>query len=315
MKTRLFCIFFLLLCTLSYGQQNREFRINQYTTRDGLADNAIRTLHQDRRGFIWLGLINGGVCRFDGHEFKQIICEDGSSLLSDDSNIISFKEDRMGHIWIETYFSGVACYDIYKECFVDYYSSENKGHFRNVEVFDNEAWLYNKSSGDCLRVKFGDDGSLSCMSLSYAEGTLPSEKIFYIQNIRGGSVYIGTRKGLVKVRDEQISILDDEKFFVGSHKAGERQYHIDNRGCIYEEDMTGSLIEIARTPDQNELVAGTIASQDHWYIFSQERSYSFSFAEKKVKVCAAGLNISNASLDKTNFEYSLAYDKSGKVFY
>lgn len=319
MKKLLFVISIILLCIQAQGQRRTQnisdFRISQYTTREGLPDNAVRALHQDSRGFIWIGLVEGGVCRFDGHEFRQIICEDGSSLLSADSHVINIKEDKLGHIWIETYFSGVACYDIHNECFVDYGRAEGGRDFRYVEVFDNEVWLYNKSSDGCCRIRFDDKGQAESLYLNTSNATLPSDKIFYISQNRSGDVYIGTREGLVRVRGTESSILDNEKFFISSCSSAGENFHIDIDGIIYDEDQAGELRVLTQTHDRNDLIAGTIESHDYWYIFSQKRYYIFNFEDKSVSINRSGENISTANIHKIDKDAAYAFDKYGRVFY
>lgn len=274
-----------------------NYKITQYTTNDGLPDNSVRTLHQDKRGFIWFGLVEGGVCRFDGHEFKQIICDDGTSSLAADSHIISIKEDCRGHLWIETYFSGVSCYDIDKESFVDYGAARDSVTYRFAEVFSDEVWLYNKSEGGCRRVRFSDTGIAESYALSESEGSLPSDRIFYIWRNPAGVLYIGTRKGLCRVYGDECTILEEHSFFVKSCSVDGANYHITDTGKIYTEDRSGALVLCASLPDEKDYVGGAICSRDRWHIFTQKGSWDFTFSDRKISKAPAHRTIINASLN------------------
>ena len=46
------------------------------TTSDGLANNSVRYLFQDSKGFIWMGTLDG-LSRYDGHSFVTFRPESG----------------------------------------------------------------------------------------------------------------------------------------------------------------------------------------------------------------------------------------------
>ncbi|MFT5088036.1 MAG: ligand-binding sensor domain-containing protein [Candidatus Latescibacterota bacterium] len=48
-----------------------------YTRSDGLADNNVRTIHQDERDVLWFGTYGGGICRYDGQVFSSLSRKDG----------------------------------------------------------------------------------------------------------------------------------------------------------------------------------------------------------------------------------------------
>ena len=69
----------------------------QFTTENGLADNRIMCIYEDRKGNIWMGS-QGGLTRYDGTSFQNFTTRDG--LSHNDVNTIL--EDRTGKIWIGT---------------------------------------------------------------------------------------------------------------------------------------------------------------------------------------------------------------------
>lgn len=42
--------------------------VTRMTTGDGVANNSIRYIYQDSKGFIWMGTLNG-LSRYDGNSF------------------------------------------------------------------------------------------------------------------------------------------------------------------------------------------------------------------------------------------------------
>ena len=319
MRKLLLCIILSACFAIGIAAQNKpslsNYKITQYTTNDGLPDNSVRTLHQDNRGFIWFGLVEGGVCRFDGYEFKQIVCDDGTSSLAADSHIISIKEDCRGHLWIETYFSGVSCYDIHNERFVDYGAACDSVTYRFAEVFSDEVWLYNKSEGGCRRVRFSETGIAESYSLSEAEGSLPSDKIFYIWRNPAGDLYIGTREGLCRVQGDECDILDSRQFFVSSCSANGKNYHITDTGLIYTESKNGSLELCSSIPDNKDYVSGAFCSRDRWHIFTLRGSWDFIFNDNKVVKAPSQRAIDGAGINNVNDKGYTAANADGKMLF
>ena len=73
-----------------------------YNAADGLAHNQLYTLAEDRGNRLLIGT-SGGVSRFDGFAFQNLLKRDGLS-----SNVItSALMDRDGFIWVATNLDGV----------------------------------------------------------------------------------------------------------------------------------------------------------------------------------------------------------------
>ncbi len=101
----LFAILFLLLSSFADYGLAEKYYFKNYTVRDGLPQSDVRTVIQDKRGFIWFTMETGGVARFDGYLFKSYSRRDGIP----DITIYSVMEDRNGIVWVGG-MGGVACY-------------------------------------------------------------------------------------------------------------------------------------------------------------------------------------------------------------
>jgi ligand-binding sensor domain-containing protein len=72
MNTRLKFICFLLFSVASVPVLSQDFQINQarayisksYTTTDGLVNNTVLSMTQDKHGYLWIGTAEG-LSRFD----------------------------------------------------------------------------------------------------------------------------------------------------------------------------------------------------------------------------------------------------------
>ena len=85
-----------------------------FTVEDGLADNWVSSIVEDRQGHLWVGTAGwragrgrGGVSRYDGQEFVTYTTEDGLAH----NYVWRLWEDRQGNLWVSTLGGGVSRFD------------------------------------------------------------------------------------------------------------------------------------------------------------------------------------------------------------
>ncbi|NOR88608.1 MAG: hypothetical protein GQ527_13475, partial [Bacteroidales bacterium] len=132
--TSIFWTWSLLVSAQSWDiKDDFQTKFTQLTTKDGLSDNRILDMIEDRQGFIWLATENG-LNRFDGYEFVvfQNVPIDTFSI---SSNIVtSIAEDIYGNLWIGTVF-GLNKYNRTLDQFTHYfYNSANPNSIRNNHI-------------------------------------------------------------------------------------------------------------------------------------------------------------------------------------
>ena len=66
-------IIFLLLCVLSPLSvwAKEHYVIQHYSIKDGMSQNTVMAILQDKQGFMWFGTWDG-LNRFDGYDFEVI---------------------------------------------------------------------------------------------------------------------------------------------------------------------------------------------------------------------------------------------------
>lgn len=97
----------LLLCNNFFAQ---SMIFNNLSTENGLSNNKIRDVIQDKTGFIWLAT-EDGLNRFDGYEFKVYRHIPGDSNSLSNNNLWTLYEDIEGYIWIGTKSGEINRYD------------------------------------------------------------------------------------------------------------------------------------------------------------------------------------------------------------
>jgi len=77
------------------ASDSTDFALKRYRMDDGLVDNEVWSLMQDRDGKVWVGT-GGGISQFDGRVFQNLYREDG--LAHQEAR--DLVQDRKGDIWI-----------------------------------------------------------------------------------------------------------------------------------------------------------------------------------------------------------------------
>lgn len=91
-------IFIFLLFTSNVSSQ---IHFNRLVTEDGLSNNTVYDIFQDRVGFIWIAT-DDGLNRYDGNDFKVFRHEPGNDNSLSDNSVWSITEGKDGNIWIGT---------------------------------------------------------------------------------------------------------------------------------------------------------------------------------------------------------------------
>ena len=82
-------------------------QMQNYTTDDGLALDAIAASIMDKKGNLWFGTYGGGVSRYDGKSFTNFTTSHG--LVN--NFVYSIVEDKKGNLWFGSSGGGVSCYN------------------------------------------------------------------------------------------------------------------------------------------------------------------------------------------------------------
>ncbi|MCF0041491.1 hybrid sensor histidine kinase/response regulator transcription factor [Dyadobacter fanqingshengii] len=100
-------VLLLLLCSGGMFAQSNPFRSEHLSTVDGLSNNFISAICQDREGFMWFGTADG-LNKFDGYQFTAFQFDPAAGNKTLQHTIITdVHEDRKGRIWVVTMGGGL----------------------------------------------------------------------------------------------------------------------------------------------------------------------------------------------------------------
>ena len=131
---RIFTLLFSLFYYIhSYGIQGYNINFKNIDNRQGLSQNGITSIFQDRDGYMWFGT-HYGLNRYDGLNIKSYYAGNSPNQLSD--NIIgSIVQDLAGNIWIATE-QGLTVFNPITQKFYNLkkYNSKNSLFSQNIQT-------------------------------------------------------------------------------------------------------------------------------------------------------------------------------------
>ncbi len=143
----------IYLCILSslpcYAGDNTHYYFKTLDIQNGLSQNTVNTILQDKQGFMWFGT-QDALNRYDGLSFRIFKREDGCGL---GNNFITvLHEDEEGYIWIGTG-AGVYIYNPVLESITafDMISDTGDSISRNISMIDSDengnVWIASNDEG------------------------------------------------------------------------------------------------------------------------------------------------------------------------
>ncbi|WP_321426386.1 two-component regulator propeller domain-containing protein [uncultured Bacteroides sp.] len=313
-------LFFLLFFSLiSCSFASIEIRSKQITTSNGLANNSVRYILQDSKGFIWMGTLNG-LCRYDGNSFLTFKPQLGNNISLIDHRIYDLEEDKNGLLWINTSAELYSCYDLKHDCFVDFTGNGElrQNYSKKMIAKNGDIWLWNSGNG-CRQIKYAN-GEFSSLSFTKKNRTLSSDLVVFVSEDSKGAIWIGTENGLTRVYNGSSSVVDNKRSFYKSVSyKGQTYFVTDKSEVLWYNPVSHKLMVMSSLPSFGGKITptGCLLIKDDWFIFTSEGVYTFNFNTKSLYKDTKLFNeqILSGSTLTDNKGNSWIYNRTGKVWY
>ena len=192
-------IYFLSLINLFSQSNNIEFE--HISIDNGLSQSSVFSIIQDRKGFIWIGTLDG-LNKYDGYNFKiyRSLPNDTTSLSH--NTVFTIFEDSQGSLWIGTLGGGLNKYIPEIDGFIHYEKDEFENSLSNNNIraiFEddkNNLWIGTDNGLNLYDKK--NNSFIKFFNSKTDENSLSNNNVWSITQDKDGYLWIGTYAGLNK---------------------------------------------------------------------------------------------------------------------
>lgn len=305
----------LLSPILLYAQIGMS--VHHLTTNDGLSNNSVRYIYQDSKGFVWMCSLNG-LNRYDGNSFVTFQPSNDTTCISlADRRVRELSEDKNKLLWITTSADLISCYDLTRGRFVDFTGcGEWKQHYSYVEIMPGEVWLWGHNLG-CRRITW-QDGRFISQAFDTGKGTLPTNRIFFVQRAPNGQIWIGTDKGLYRWQDNVLQVVETHDAYYRIQFFDNKPYLICADGTIAFVNQENQVIRTAsRLPgvSSSEHLPGNLPINGQWLILTPEAGYVFNPHTNTLAIAPSQWNIPGGITFTDNRQNYWVHNRTGRLYY
>lgn len=188
-------------------------KIEHYSTEDGLSHDIITTIFKDSEGFMWFGTWNG-INRFDGQRFVTYKSSPGDQSYFKSPRIDQIVEDGFLQLWIVGYDGQVYRFNKRTEKLLPLNAIINlppkrKYTFKRIlSTRNGKIWIETLDEGLVLVTSPQTDtsGYYTYQAGASKEFSLPSNKIHFFKEMKDGTIWVGTEKGLVHLKKDEKGV-------------------------------------------------------------------------------------------------------------
>lgn len=263
---------------------------------------------------IWFSTLNG-LSRYDGNSFVTFRPQSGEELSLADHRIRSVQEDSDGFLWITTSAEQISCYDLKKDCFVDFTGKgEMKDRYNEVTILPNkDIWLWGRVQG-CRKITYKNN-KFSSETYSTDNHKLKSDNIRFLSVFDSNSIWIGTGKGLYLLKDNTLECIDSTHYFLQSAVIDNTIYFITSEGFIWKYNQQ-HLTKVANTATSTDfLLTGNIVLRNEWLLFTKQGGILFNPKTNTTRIAPEELNIRNGLVVKDNRNNYWVHNQTGYINY
>lgn len=192
---------------------NEQVTFRHFSVENGLSQNTVMAIMQDRKGFMWFGTWDG-LNKFDGYEFTIYKSRPGDISNISTNRIDMIHEDKAGYLWIQTYDGKFHRFDPKREKFYSFPITSNRYAYgverqkRFFESSNGDVWFATNYHGAIRAITHSEINELEIIEYSISSpNRIPNNTVHFIIEDDRNNVWLGTQKGLISIdlKTNQIS--------------------------------------------------------------------------------------------------------------
>lgn len=272
-----------------------QYRLKSWTIDNGLPSDAISSIMQTKKGYIWIATYSG-VVKFDGINFTTYSSSNNKALNTEAIKVIC--EDQQGIIWIGTQ-KGIALYSensLYQNKKLNAISSAN---IESIFVDDrNQVWIGTNANG---LYKYANDTLIHIQDFN----KYSISSIYSIFEDSDGNIWIGTIKGeLFKYTNDKLELCDNSNISQGIFS-----FYQDRNGLIWVGTTNGlfNIInnKLVKYPKLNLQFTENIIEDSYGYLWissSSEGIFRYKPKQNKIEQFSEKNGLPNNRVTKIIFD-------------
>lgn len=150
MTKKLILLIVLFTYYITYANAQTDCVITHYSSEDGLSENTVMDILQDKKGNLWFSTWNG-INKFDGYTFHTYKGFLDNEITLTNNRVDCMELDRYGYIWMLTYDERAFRFDPRTEIFEsvpDYEDTEIHIPITKIKTLPNgNVWLISENRG------------------------------------------------------------------------------------------------------------------------------------------------------------------------
>ncbi len=191
----------MMIFNWSFCQLADPLHVEIFDTHDGLLSTEILSLHQDRKGFLWIGTAIG-LSKYDGYEFKNFTAADGLSK----GKVVGIAETKEGHLWIVTE-KGVTYFDHTQFKEIKFRNNILPEFLYEIHLTEKqELWVGSSKGGGRLPKELWQS-ALDNPDTAYFEQLFDEHFVSLVSSDHIGNTYLGVNNYLLTYSNNQIDTL------------------------------------------------------------------------------------------------------------
>ncbi len=326
-KKKIKLLLIIYIFAFYYIFPKNDINFDHLFIEQGLSQNSVYCISQDKNGFLWFGT-DEGLNRYDGYVFNKFYSDYDIRNSISDNKIKTIFEDKEGILWIGTRF-GFNRYDPFKDEIKQFYYLKDKNSISSndaitvIEDKDGFLWIgtndglnrYDKVNNIFINFKFSENCN-NCIS---------NNQIKIVFEDSQGIIWVGTKGGLNRYNkksneftvykndlNDLYSIPNNNVISISEDNNKDLWVGTDKLGLARMRNKSQKFFRYYIDPDKSKYVTG--AEINSIYIKDKEKIWIGTYGEgiyvfdiKKKEFTNYRNSINNKSIS-SNFVFKIFQD-------
>ena len=306
---RVFLFALLIFVPFILQAQLKECKFTHYSSENGLSQNTVMYMIQDKEGFLWFATWDG-INKFDGYTFTTYKARSDNRIPLTNNRIDWIGEDNKGYIWLLTYDNRIHRFNPHTEVMEQIPASGDLAslNISSIKLLSNGvAWLMADNGSSIRVIPVGKDGKYITDFYSEKSERFPCHFIYTFFLDSGGKEWMLTDKGLAMFDqgkrnpipyfgESKVRPTKKDQAFYAACEVGDSDFFGSNKGRIWKYIRKNGHFELIQIPTKENIVAlGKLSDrklvamtrEDGFYVYDIVSKTTVSYSRTSCKIIPA----------------------------